>query len=143
MTLSSLQQYWALLVAGVVGTAVLMFVAWRAWLDSPSGRLRVARRHLRDKRLAAQRQEKLLQRLSARLDSLETKAGSVPPRRLREAAEAVQDADALLKIAGDQVLIAENHVRKIIVEEYPPKHHERMRGRYLPGERTDGKPFSF
>ena len=143
MTLSSLEQHWALLVASIVGLAVLLFVAWRAWLDSPRGRLRVARRSLRDKRLAARRQEKTVRTLSARLDSLETKAGSVPPRRLREAAEAVEDAEALLKIAGDQVLIAENHVRKIIVEEFPPKHHERMRGRYLPGERADGKPFSF
>ena len=51
--------------------------------------------------------------------------------------------DQLLKIAADQVLIAENHVRKIIVEEFPPNRHERMRGRFLPGEREDGKPFSF
>ena len=56
------------------------------------------------------------------------------PRRLEEAAGAVQDAEALLKIAGDKVLIAENHVRRIIVEEFPPKHHERMRSRYLPQE---------
>ena len=55
----------------------------------------------------------------------------------------MQDAEALLKIASDQVLIAENHVRKIIVEEFPPKHHERLRRRYLPGEGDDGKPFSF
>jgi hypothetical protein len=41
------------------------------------------------------------------------------------------------------VLIAENHVRKIIVEEFPPNRHERMRSRYLPGEREDGRPFTF
>jgi hypothetical protein len=67
----------------------------------------------------------------------------VKPVRLQEARDAVQDAGALLKIAEDQVLIAENHVRKIIVEEFPPNRHERMRSRYLPGEREDGKPFTF
>jgi hypothetical protein len=143
MTLSFLEQHWALVSASIVGTAVLLFVAWRAWLDSPHGRLGIARRHLRDKCLAQAKQRKALQRLSSRLDHLETRADAVKPRALREAAEAVQDAEALLKIAADQVLIAENHVRKIIVEEFPPNRHERMRGRFLPGEREDGKPFSF
>mgnify|MGYP001828913665 CR=1 FL=1 len=143
MTFDLLQQHWALFIAGIVGTAVLLFAAWRAWLDSPRGRLRTARRRLRDKRVAALRQQSALQRLSSALDSLEKKANSITPRRLREAAEAVQDAEALLKCAGDQVLVAENHVRKIIVDDFPPRHHERMRSRYLPGDRQEGKPFTF
>jgi len=143
MKFDFLQQHWALLIASIVGTAVLLFAGWRAWLDSPRGRLRTARRRLRDKRVAALRQRKALQRLSSTLDRLERRADSVTPRRLREAAEAVRDAEALLKIAGDQVLVAENHVRKIIVDEFPPRHHERMRSRYLPGDRQEGKPFTF
>ena len=143
MTLSFLEQHWALVSASIVATAVLIFASWRVWQDSPRGRLGAARRRLRGKRTEARKQLKALQKLSSRLDGLEAKAGSVQPRRLREAAEAVQDAEALLKIAGDQVLIAENHVRKIIVEEFPPKRHDRMRSRYLPGEGEDGKPFSF
>jgi hypothetical protein len=143
MTLSFLEQHWALAGAGIVGTAVLLFVAWRAWLDSPRGRLSGARRRLRHKHVEAQRQSKAVQKLSSRLDELEARAESVKPRLLREAAEAVQDAEALLNIAGDQVLIAENHVRKIIVEEFPPRRHERMRSKFLPGETGDSKPFSF
>ncbi len=143
MSLNSLQQHWALVIAGVVGAAVLLFAAWRAWRDSPRGRLRMARRRLRDKDLEARRQHKQLERLSTNLDRLQRKADSVKPIRLQEATEAAQDARALLKIAEDQVLIAENHVRKIIVEEFPPQHHERLRSRYLPGERNDGKPFTF
>ena len=50
---------------------------------------------------------------SAFLDEIVTTA------RKRSSAEAVQDAEALLKIAGDQVLVAENHVRRIIVDEFP------------------------
>jgi hypothetical protein len=143
MTSTFLQQHWALVGASIVGIAVLLFVLWRAWLDSARGRLGAARRQLRTRCLEAQKQRKALQRLSARLDGLESKASAVKPRHLREAAEAVQDAEALLKIAADQVLIAENHVRKIVVEEFPPNRHERMRSRYLPGEREDGKPFTF
>jgi hypothetical protein len=143
MALTFLQQYWALFGSSVVATTVLIFVVWRVWLDSARGRLRVARRRMRAKRLEAQRQRKALQKLSSRLDHLESRADSVKPRLLREAAEAVQDAEALLKIAHDQVLIAENHVRKIIVEEFPPQRHDRMRSKYLTGERQDARPFSF
>jgi hypothetical protein len=130
MTLQYLQQHWALLAASILGTAVLLFVLWRAWLDSARGRLAVARRDLRAALATARKRQRQAQSLAATLD-------------LQEAAEAIQDAEALLKIAADQVLIAENHVRKIIVEEFPPKRHERMRNRYLSGERADGRPFSF
>jgi hypothetical protein len=143
MTPLFLQQHWALVAGNIVGGAALMFVAWRAWTDSPRGRLAAARRRLRSAWLAARRRQRELQQASTRLAGLEKKAESVKPRRLAETAEAVQDAEALLKIAGDQVLVAENHVRKIIVEEFPPNRHERMRSRCLPRERTDGKPFSF
>jgi predicted metal-dependent phosphoesterase TrpH len=143
MTQALLQQHWALVVGSIVGGAALTFAAWRAWLDSPRGRLAAARRRLRSAWLEARRRQQALQQLSARLAGLQKKAESVKPRRLEETAGAVQDAEALLKIAGDQVLVAENHVRKIIVEEFPPKRHDRMRSRYLPRERTDGKPFSF
>lgn len=143
MSLSFLEQHWALVSASIVGSAVLMFVTWRAWVDSPRGRLGAARRHLRNTGAARDKQRKALQRLSKRLDELEAKADSVKPRHLREAAEAVQDAEALLKITADQVLIAENHVRKIIVEEFPPNRHDRMRNKYLPDERQDSKPFTF
>lgn len=143
MTLDFLQQHWALLVAAIIATAVVLFAGWRAWLDSARGRLHKAGRRLRAKEVAAGRQRKRLAQISMRLERLQRKAESVKPVRLREAIEAVQDAQALVTIAADQVLIAENHVRKIIVEEFPPRDHERMRGKYLPGEHEDGKPFTF
>jgi len=143
MTVEFLQRHWALAAASVLVAAIVLFAVWRAWLDSPRGRLHRARRRLREKELEAGRQQKRLARRSAQLESLRGKADAVKPVRLQEAAEAVQDAEALLKIANDQVLIAGNHVRKLIVEEFPPKRHERMRSKYLPGEHNDGKPFSF
>ncbi len=143
MTLELLQRHWALAAASVVGLAALLFVGWRAWLASSPGRLRAANRRLRARRKESSRQSRALQRATAALGRLQKNAGSVKPVRLQEAAEAVQDAEALLKIASDQVLIAENHVRKIIVEEFPPKRHERMRRKYLPGDTDSGKPFTF
>ena len=143
MTLEFLQRHWALAAASILVAAIVLFAAWRAWLDSPRGRLHLAQRRLRKKELEARRQQKRLARLSAQLDSLRRKADTVKPIRLQETAEAVQDAEALLKIADDQVLIAGNHVRKIIVEEFPPKRHDRMRSKYLPGEQKDDRPIRF
>lgn len=143
MTLDFLQQHWALFIAGSLATAVLLFAAWRAWLDSRRGRLAVARKRLRARIREARKIRRAGGRATVRLDRLVSKSDSVRPSRLEEATDAVRDAQALLKIANDQVLIAENHVRKIIVEEFPPKDHERMRSRYLPGEQEDGKPFTF
>ena len=143
MTLAELQQHWALFGAAAVGAAVLLFAAWRAWLDSSRGRLRAARRRLLQKRREAAKCRRARERAKAKLESLAGRSESVKPVRLQEARDALQDAEALLKIARDQVLIAENHVRKIILEEFPPKHHERLRRRCLPGESEDGKPFSF
>ena len=143
MTLAELQQHWALLGAAAVGAAVLLFAAWRAWLDSSRGRLRAARRRLLRKRREAAKCLRAGERARAKLEGLVGRSESVKPVRLQEARDALQDAEALLKIARDQVLIAENHVRKIIVEEFPPKRHERLRRRCLPGEGEDGKPFSF
>ena len=143
MTLADLQQHWALVGAAALGAAVLLFAGWRAWLDSSRGRLRAARRRLLRKRREAERCRRAGERAKARLEGLAGRSESVKPIRLQEARDALEDAEGLLQIARDQVLIAENHVRKIIVEEFPPKHHERMRRRCLPGEGADGKPFSF
>jgi len=55
----------------------------------------------------------------------------------------VEDAKMLAKIANDKVLIAENHVRRVIHEEYPPVKQERLRKKYLPAQAADKRRFSF
>ena len=35
------------------------------------------------------------------------------------------------KLIDDQLLIARNNVRMLILEEFPPKRHEAMRSKYL------------
>ena len=143
MTLEFATTHWALLSASVLGLAVVMFVVWRTWLDSARGQLRVMLRRLRDAETQARRQRLAAEKATATLSRLQAREASVKPRHLVEAAGDVQDQEALLKIAMDKVLIAENHVRRIIVEEFPPKRHEAMRDRYLGTEEDSGRPFSF
>jgi hypothetical protein len=144
MTIELVTRHWALLSASVLGCAVVMFVLWRFWLGSARGQLRVALRRLRQADLEARRQRLALEKVTRTLGRLKARAESVKPRRVQETTEAAQDAEALLKIAMDRVLIARNHVRRIIVEEFPPKRHEAMRNKYL-GKDDDnaGLPFSF
>jgi len=143
MSVDYLQQNWALVAASVIGVAVLLFALWRVWQDSTRGRLGAALARLARTRTESRRQQRKVRGARVRLEHLQGRAEHVQPRRLQEATEALQDAEALSRIAGDQVLIAENHVRKIIVEEFPPKRHEALRARYLPGDSNGGKPFSF
>jgi len=143
MTLEYATTHWALLSASVLGLAVVMFVVWRIWLDSARGQLRGALRTLRQAERDVTRLELNVRKSAATLARLRAKAESVKPSRLQEAAGTAQDAEALLKIAADQILIAENHVRRIIVEEFPPKRHETMRSKYLREVDDAGRPFSF
>ena len=101
MTPAFLLRYWALLIAGILGIGVSLFVLWRLWLESPRGQLAVARKR-----------------------------------------EAVEDARALAKIAHDQLLVAENMLRKVIVEEFPPRRHEPLRRRYLRSDEERSRPYA-
>jgi uncharacterized membrane protein YccC len=143
MTLEFASTHWALLSASVLGLAVGMFVVWRVWLDSARGQLRAALRRLRKAENDVSRQQLAVRKSAATHARLKAKAESVKPSRLQEVAGTMQDAEALLKIATDQVVIARNHVRRIIVEEYPPKKHEEMRNKYLGQVDDKGLPFSF
>ncbi len=134
---------WALVAAALVLTVVLLFVGNRLWARSGRGQLTARRRSLRQRRADMRRAEVLLAKRERRVEKLRARASSVKPRLISEAKEAVRDAEALLKIAQDQVLIAENHLRKVILEEFPPRRHEALRRKYLPPAGTDRRPFSF
>lgn len=138
-----LRQNWGL-VAGLVLIVPVIAAALRALVSrSAWGRLRRARRTLG---VARRRHQKLVTRRTAleeRVASLQKKAAHVKPRVLQEASEALEDTRSLLKIAADQVLIAENHLRKIIHNEYVPARQEQLRRKYLPGDGDDARPFSF
>lgn len=131
-----------MLAASVLGTAVFLFVIYRVYQDSVQGRLQASVRLLRKRESEVAVALKVVDKSAARLDRLRAKAESVKPRHGQEAAEALEDARALHKIADDQVLIAQNHVLKIILEEFPPKRHDAMRNKYLPHTVQEQKPFT-
>ena len=143
MDLDWLHRNWALAAAGLLVVPAIVAVLRALVRRSAHGRLRAAasgahqaRRHYR--RLAARQQK-----LERRVGTLRASAAHVKPRILQEAIDSLDDMAALLKIAGDQVQISENQVRKIIYSEYPPARQAQLLAKYLPQDTPDTRPFSF
>lgn len=143
MDTTLLEAYWAPILAALIALAVAGYClaavygrSARARLRSRLGELRQCRRRLAATSRVADRAASRVQRLQARPDSIK-------PRLRSEAEEALADALALQKIAHDQLLIAENQVRKVIVEEYPPRRHDALREKYLPDPAIRRQPFTF
>lgn len=142
MSKDFLTQHWALLIASVIGTAVVLFVLLRAYQDSASGQLRTLLGNVRDREHAARNAAKAVAKANGKLERMRKRVESVKPRHAEEATGALQDAKSLAKIADDQVLVARNLLRKHILEEYPPKRHAVMRIKYLGAEESEQKPFT-
>ena len=134
---------WAPLAASVFMLAALLNVLFQRFWQSPAGQLRRALADLEEKRAAAAKARKVADKAESRLDRMLRNSAKVRPSELQESKGLLQDARALQKIADDRLLIAENHVRRIIHEEFPPNRQERLRDRYLPQGGRDKRPFSF
>jgi len=143
MDASFLTSNWALIAAGVVLTPVFFLVAAQLIGRSPRGQLRNTRAELAHEKRKQAKSAAVTRKMEARVDKMLRQSDSVKPRLLQEAKEALQDARELEKIAADRVLVAENHVRQVIHEEFPPTRQARLRKRCLPDNLADGKPFSF
>ena len=125
---------WALIAAAVpalIATALILRILVK---QTASGQLSAALKNHRETQKAFDAARKLSRKTTARADKLAGKSRNVPPRTLQEAREAAEDARSLEKIAHDRVLVTANHVRRVIVEEFPPLKHEELRNKYLPGE---------
>lgn len=120
----------------------MLKLAMLGFEGSARGQLRARARELRQQEKSLQRAAKNMASARKRFERLKAKVESVKPRVLQEAEGRAADAAAMHKIASDQVMIARNLVRKIIVEEYPPKRHARLRNRFIPEEQRDRKPFT-
>ena len=131
MTPDYLMQNWALVIASILGTAVLLFVLLRAFQDSARGRLQANVRQLRNRERDALAVARAVDKAAAKLERLRARADAVKPRLADEAREALEETRELQKIIDGQVLVARNNVRTLILEEYPPKRHEAMRKKYL------------
>lgn len=130
MDVETLTSNWGPIVAAGLLGIVAVIVLRARWQDSARGRLteRVAALHAaRAKRRRALRDAK---RAAARLTRAEERAERIPPRQLEALRGQSSDASALLKIATDQVMVAANRLRQVIVEDFPPAQHDRLRERY-------------
>ena len=134
---------WALVAASVLVTALVVQAIFVVASRSPAARLRRAWSKLQERRQAAKAAARKAGRASRACARLQAKARSVRPVKLEQAQTALSDCEALLKIANDQVLVAENHVRRIIVEQFPPAKQARLRARYQVSESPGDKPFTF
>ena len=122
---------WALAVSSVFAFAIFLFVLYRVYLDSGRGRLADRLHDLKEARAEATAAATRLEKAQRRLGGLQGKAGSVKPRILFAAEEAVKDADLLVTITGDKVLRAEKKLRDVILEEFPPNRQDVLRNKYL------------
>jgi hypothetical protein len=122
---------------------LLLFAAWHGFRNSARGQLRRMRRSLERERARLRKATAVVSEAERHKSRLSQHAERVKPRLLNEASEALEDARALARIAGDRVLVAENHLRRVILEEFPPARHERLRSRYLPDGAADKRPFTF
>jgi hypothetical protein len=124
-------------VAGILGSGILLFVLVRLYRESDRGQLGNRVRALQGRYKEVARAQKALDKVSERLDELRKSASTVKPRRVEEAGEAMEDASMLLNNANDQVLIAEKDVRQLILDEYPPNRQEALRRKYLAADPGD------
>jgi hypothetical protein len=143
MTLEWISRNWALVAAAALATGIGFFVVLRLSAGTSRGLLRQQVKNVRQRYAQVVRAHRNVVKAEHRLAKLTRRAESTKPRLVSEAGEALEDARALLKIAQDQVLVAENHVRKVIVEEFPPARQQALRDRYLQRPEPDKKPFTF
>lgn len=134
MNLEFLTRHWALVLAGILAVVITLFVLFRVWSDSAGGQLRAMHNALLRRRQELSRQQKVADKAEKKLVKLRARTDSVKPRHLQEAAEALEDAAALAKIANDQVMIAETRLRELILEEFPQNQHIALRARYFGDE---------
>jgi septal ring factor EnvC (AmiA/AmiB activator) len=137
------QDNWALLVAGVLVTLVILVILARVLRGSARGQLRRTLADLADQQSQLKRSAATAQKAEKTLDRLLQRQASVKPRHIQEAKDALQDARSLEKIASDKVLVAKNQVRRVIHEEFPPARQGRLRQKFLPDDGPDKTPFSF
>jgi Tfp pilus assembly protein PilN len=143
MNAAQLQTHWALVLASATGVVLLILAARHFIGTSPRGQLRRTRKALDRERKRLRKAMAAVNKVERQKTRLMQHVDRVKPRVLHESGEALADAKALAKVAGDRVLVAENHLRRVILEEFPPTQHERLRTRYLPDAGRDKKPFTF
>ena len=99
-------------------------------IPTPRGRLNRQRRELKHRNFELNIAKKAAKKAGRDYAKLQNRSQDVQPKLLREAAEYAADMQSLLEIANDQVLVAKNHVRRILLDEFPPAIHHQLLKKY-------------
>lgn len=124
-------QYWALIVASILGLAIALFVVFRLFQDSRRGQLASALNELREREQALHSTSKSVSKLLAKFEKMAASGDKVPPNKLLAAKDALAEARETEALLQDQVLVLRNNARNIILQDYPPTQHEAMCRKYL------------
>jgi hypothetical protein len=129
--LQAFPQYWALIIASVLGLAILLFVLFRLLQDSRRGQLSSALSELMERDRALQSASRTVSKCLSKCEKLATKGDRVPPNKLLAAKDQLAEARETEALLKDQVLVLRNNARTIILQDYPPAKHEVMCRKYL------------
>jgi signal transduction histidine kinase len=99
-------------------------------MPTPRGRLNRQRRELKHRLFERQQAEKTVAKAKRDFAKLQGRAKEVQPKLLREAEGHADDMQQMLVHASDKVLVAENHVRRILLDEFPPAVHQQLLEKY-------------
>ena len=135
--------HWLLIIGLALLLAVVVLVILPNSLPTPRGALNRQRRELRF-RLAEHRQAaRVAARALRQAKKLSNVRDRTAPAAFDEAQALARDKQTLLEHAADRVMVAENHVRRVILEQFPPRDHEKLLARYVSAAGDKSLPFRF
>ena len=132
MDMSSINENVLLLVGLGIFLGISVGVILPNILPTPRGRLNRQSRELRHVRYELQQAEKLAKKANRTYAKLKQQSERVKPDMLRKAEVMAEDRKIMLKHAKDKVMAAQNHVRNVVLNEYPPVYQESLLRKYLP-----------
>lgn len=132
MDMTSINENVLLLVGLGIFLGISVGVILPNILPTPRGRLNRQSRELRHVRYELQQAEKLAEKANRTYAKMKQKSERVKPDMLRKAEVMAEDRKIMLKHAKDKVMAAQNHVRNVVLNEYPPVYQESLLRKYLP-----------
>ena len=109
---------------------ILLGVVLPNIMPTPRGRLNRQRRELKHRLFERQLAEKAADKAQRDFAKLRSRAQNVQPKQLREAEGLASDMKTMLVHTNDKVMVAENHVRRILLDEFPPAVHQQLLKKY-------------
>jgi hypothetical protein len=138
-----IREHWALVGAAAAAGVASLIILISMLRQSRWGRMKaLVRQHGRERRALLTAESQYV-KAKQNVERLEQKIERIPPRKLDEARGALTDARRLVEIRFGALQVAENRLRTIISEEYPPRQHDALRRRYGVTEHAENRPFTF